>query len=89
MLDEAIPPSNTESVKVRLLHGHTHPTFNLYPALGAPYLPSWPRGLPLSDIKVADCSYAEFKEVCYQLDVDAIMPNPFFFDRINKAKSII
>ena len=106
-LDEAIPPSNTESVKARLLHGHTHPTFNPYPALGAPYLPSWPRGLPLSDIKVADCSYAEFKVVeikvgslgvlqslaDYQPDVDAIyrltMPNPFFFDRINEAKSII
>ena len=30
---------------------HNWPTYNPYPKLGAPSLPSWPRGLPLEDIK--------------------------------------
>ena len=30
---------------------HNWPTYNPYPKLGAPSLPSWPRGLPLDDIK--------------------------------------
>ena len=28
-------------------------SFNPYPLMGAPYLPSWPRGLPLEDIKIS------------------------------------
>ena len=31
--------------------GHKWPTYNPYPVMGAPSLPSWPRGLPLVDIK--------------------------------------
>ena len=30
---------------------HNWPTYNPYPKLGAPSLPSWPCGLPLGDIK--------------------------------------
>ena len=36
--------------------GHNWPTYNPYPVMGAPSLPSWPRGLPLVDIKNAQCS---------------------------------
>ena len=36
--------------------GHNWPTYNPYPVLGAPNLPSWPRGLPLADIKKEQCS---------------------------------
>ncbi len=40
-----------EDVDVRLPRDHTFPTYNPYPVLGAPSSPSWPRGLPLKDIK--------------------------------------
>ena len=36
--------------------GHKWPTYNPYPVIGAPSLPSWPRGLPLVDIKNPQCS---------------------------------
>ena len=32
------------------------PTYNPYPIMGAPSLPSWSRGLPLVDIKNPQCS---------------------------------
>ena len=35
----------------RMPREHDYPTYNPYPVLGAPTLPSWPRGLPLDDIK--------------------------------------
>ena len=35
---------------------HDWPTYNSYPALGAPTLYSWPRGLLLEDIKASNCS---------------------------------
>lgn len=38
--------------------GHNWPTYNPYPTMGAPTLPSWPRGLPLADIKNPQCSNA-------------------------------
>ncbi len=38
-------------IEVLTPRGHTHQTFNPYPHLGAPTSPSWPRGLPLKDIK--------------------------------------
>ena len=37
------------------LRNHSFPTYNPYPTLGAPTLPSWPRGLPLSHIKFPEC----------------------------------
>ena len=36
--------------------GHKWPTYNPYPVMGAPSLPSLPRGLPLVDIKNPQCS---------------------------------
>ena len=42
--------------------GHNWPTFNPYPALGAPVLPMWPRGLPVVDIKKPQCSNTTIKE---------------------------
>ena len=36
-------------------HNHTFSTYNPYPTLGAPTLLSWPRGLPLSHIKIPEC----------------------------------
>ena len=41
--------------------GHNWPTFNPYPALGAPALPMWPRGIPLVDIKKPQCSNTTIK----------------------------
>ena len=51
----------TESIEVREPQGHTWPTYNPYPALGAPKLPSWPRGLPLDDALREECSKGELK----------------------------
>ena len=50
--------SDIDTVEPR---GHDWPTFNPYPALGAPALPSWPRGLPLVDIKKPQCSNTTIK----------------------------
>ena len=88
-LDASIP--NKENcvdghMEVLLPKGHSWPTFNPYPKLGAPTLPSWPRGLPLDDIKIAasfNTSLQPVTIVCsdigvlqsladYQPDVDAI-----------------
>ena len=66
--------------------GHDWPTYNPYPVLGAPTLPSWPRGLPPDDVKEAKCSNTSVKNTKlysnkiavlqsladYQPDVDAI-----------------
>ena len=38
--------------------GHKWPTYNPYPIMGAPSLPSWPQRLPLVDIKNPQCSYS-------------------------------
>ena len=65
---------------------HNWPTYNPYPKLGAPSLPSWPRGLPLEDIKKPqsfNTTLTSFSVGCsdiailqslaeYQPDVDAI-----------------
>ena len=41
--------------------GHDWPVFNPYPALGAPALPLWPRGLPFIDTKKPQCSNTTIK----------------------------
>ncbi len=83
-LSTAIP--STEYVENLEPKDHSWPTYNPYPILGAPTLPSWPRGLPLSDIKERLCSNSTLKPVMarrdsiavlqslaeYQPDVDAI-----------------
>ena len=85
-IDAAIPAEEDRLVEVRTLHNHSHPTYNPYPALGAPSLPSWPRGLPPADIKMAECHNSALKSTQvpqesiavlqsladYQPDVDAI-----------------
>ena len=53
-LDAYVPSSEDQLLDVLELVGHTAPTYNPYPYLGAPTLPSWPRGLPLPHIKVPD-----------------------------------
>ena len=50
-LDSYVPSSDDQLLEVQELDGHTATTYNPYPYLGAPTLPSWPRGLPLSHIK--------------------------------------
>ena len=42
---------------------HTHSTFNPYPVLGAPTLPSWPRGIPPKDIKEPKSFNFSLKEI--------------------------
>ena len=85
-LDAAIPNGEEQSVSVLEPKDHNWPTYNPYPALGAPTLPSWPRGLPLDDIKVPNCSNTPLHTIRvksssiavlqslaeYQPDVDAI-----------------
>ena len=85
-IDEAIPENEEQSIDVLEPKDHIWPTYNPYPALGAPTLPSWPRGLPLDDIKVPNCSDTPLHTVNlkassigvlqsladYQPDVDAI-----------------
>jgi hypothetical protein len=88
-LDASLPNKENcanDHMEVLLPKGHNWPTYNPYPSLGAPYLPSWPRGLPLDDIKVAssfnttlekviiDCSEIGVLQSLadYQPDVDAI-----------------
>ena len=85
-IDEAIPKNEEESIDVFEPKDHSWPTYNPYPVLGAPTLPSWPRGLPLDDIKVPNCSDTPLHTVKlkassigvlqsladYQPDVDAI-----------------
>ena len=61
-LSAAIPSSQgVETVQVLEPYNHSFPTYNPYPALGAPTLPSWPRGLPLSHIKLTESYDSQIK----------------------------
>ena len=88
-LDASIPGEHNcvnGSMEALLPKEHNWPTYNPYPKLGAPSLPSWPRGLPLDDIKKAQSFNTALTSVrvgCsdiavlqslaeYQPDVDAI-----------------
>ena len=88
-LDTSVPNKENcadDHMEVLLPKDHNWPTYNPYPTLGAPYLPSWPRGLPLDDIKVASSFNTTLEKVTincseigvlqsladYQPDVDAI-----------------
>ena len=85
-IDEAIPDNDEQMIDVLEPKDHNWPTYNPYPILGAPTLPSWPRGLPLDDIKVSNCSNTPLHNIKikggsiavlqslaeYQPDVDAI-----------------
>ena len=85
-IDDAIPESEEQAIDVLQPKDHNWPTYNPYPTLGAPNLPSWPRGLPLDDIKVSNCSDTPLQRTIikggsigvlqsladYQPDVDAV-----------------
>ena len=61
-LSAAIPSSQgVETIQVLEPYNHSFPTYNPYPALGAPTLPSWPRGLPLSHIKLSESYDSQIK----------------------------
>ncbi len=62
-LDATVPESGNQEIEVREPDGHQWPTYNPYPALGAPTHPSWPRGLPLDDIKVPNHNDMPLKTV--------------------------
>ena len=53
-IDAAIPGDQSAEILIREPHKHNFPTYNPYPVLGAPTLPSWPRGLPPSHIKLPE-----------------------------------
>ena len=85
-IDDAVPKNDEQTIEVLEPKDHNWPTYNPYPILGSPTLPSWPRGLPLDDIKVANCSDTPLHSIRikggsiavlqslaeYQPDVDAI-----------------
>ena len=51
-LNAAVPSVlASPAVHAPCLKTHFHPTLNPYPYLGAMSQPSWPRGIPLADIK--------------------------------------
>ena len=58
-LDAAIPL--TKNVDVLESQGRECSTWNPYPALGTPSVPSWPRGLPLDDAMDSKCSSSDLK----------------------------
>jgi hypothetical protein len=51
-----------DSVDVLTPDNCSYRTFNPYPILGAPTSPSWPRGIPLQDIKVARAFICSLKK---------------------------
>ena len=85
-LNAALPGKGIEVINVFEPKNHSWPTYNPYPSLGAPTLPSWPRGLPLADIKQPESYTTEVSAVRvhresiavlqslsdYKPDVDAI-----------------
>ena len=60
-LDNVMAGVSEEKVPVLELDDHKWPTYNPYPVLGAPTLPSWPRGFPLEDIKETSSRNAHLK----------------------------
>lgn len=59
-LEASIPSS--ETVNVLEPEDHNWTTWNPYPAMGAPDLESWPRGLPVDEAVNKDSSNARLKE---------------------------
>ncbi len=69
----AIPAKDVESIEAIEPQGHNWPTYNPYPVLGAPTLPSWPRGIPLSDIKEPRCNTSGTKTVTLKTESIAVL----------------
>ena len=55
-LDEAMALHGVPEVDAMEPFNHMWPTYNPYPVLGAPVLPSWLQGLPINDVRVRNCS---------------------------------
>ena len=62
-LEEAMKLLGAPKIDAMEPRDHTWPTYNPYPVLGAPVLPSWPRGLPLSDVRKGLCSNTNIRPV--------------------------
>ena len=62
-LEEAMKLLGEPEIDAMEPQDHTWPTYNPYPMLGAPVLPSWPRGLPLSDVSKGLCSNTNITRV--------------------------
>jgi len=60
-INAAIPGDQSIEILIREPYNHNFSTYNPYPALGAPTLPSWPRGLPLSHIRLPECYNTQTK----------------------------
>ncbi len=69
----SVPGINNELMEARAPDNHQWPTYNPYPALGAPTLPSWPRGLPLSDVREPLSSNSTLKDVTVQRESVAVL----------------
>ena len=54
-IEAAVPSQGAQTIHVLEPYKHNCSTYNPYPMIGAPVLPSWPRGLPLSHIKRPEC----------------------------------
>jgi len=67
-INAAIPSPGVKTIRVMEPQQHNFSTYNPYPKLGAPTLPSWPRGLPLSHIQLPECfnTSTEIHEVSHQ-----------------------
>ncbi len=72
--------NNHELVEVQVPMGHQWPTYNPYPALGAPVLPSWPRGLPMSDVKEPLCSSSLLEVVNFTVRRESVAVLQFVAD---------
>ena len=62
-LEEAMKLLGAPEIDAMEPRDHTWPTYNPYPMLGASVLPSWPRGLPLSDVRKGHCSNTNITRV--------------------------
>ena len=70
-IDASLPTS--KEVKVLELHGHKWPTWNPYPAMGAPALPSWPRGLPIDDATNQKCGTSNLTPSTVSCELVAVL----------------
>ena len=73
-IDASIPVAG----RVDILEPHSHnvnncSTWNPYPAMGSPRLPSWPRGLPLDDATNEQCSNTELRSATVSRESIAVL----------------
>ena len=73
-IDASIPVAE----RIDILEPHSRhinicSTWNPYPAMGAPRLPSWPRGLPLDDATNEQCSNSELRSATVSRESIAVL----------------